>query len=364
MANHNDDRASTTPSGPVAYSPLTRRPARTDGLSEQRSSTFRLLIRAIERGDANAAQELSKFALETECTFIRRLMTQWRTDLLQLLAEGGKPSAELEQILVNLRGLLRLPGSDQPYDEDLAWTEFGELFASLAQELDAGRRETALELAQQAAAQWRVVHDREIDLTYGLMSAFVQEHGEEAVPFMFERIGQEHLHEFYELADPEERGWESEGRDAVLLDTIEAMRTHLSSTWRDGEPFELVEHDDRWVFTFDPCGSGGRAIRGDWVEQTPSRIEAPYNFATIKGAYPWTDGKQGICVYCSHCILIYEQGPMERGGAPNHLVEPPNKTHNERDQDPRNKRTNTIYKTTDAVPDEVYQRAGRARRPA
>jgi hypothetical protein len=115
----------------VAYSPLTRRLARTGGHNEQRTSTFRLLQRTIERGDVNAARELSKFALDQECTFIRRLMTQWRTDLLQLLREGGKSSAELEQTVVNLRILLRQSGSDEPYDEDRAWAEFGDLFARL-----------------------------------------------------------------------------------------------------------------------------------------------------------------------------------------------------------------------------------------
>ena len=202
-----------------------------------------------------------------------------------------------------------MPGTEAPYHEDSVWNEFRTVFDDLNQALDAARHGDALGLAEWAATQWRVVHDREIDLTYGLMSAYVEDHGEASVPAMFKSIGRRHMVEFFELADPEERDWEGAGRSAVLLDTIEAMRIHLSSTWRDGAPFELVEHDDRWVFSFDPCGSGGRAVRGDWIEGTPSRIEPPYNFATIKGAYPWTDGKQGVCVYCSHCILMYEQGP-------------------------------------------------------
>ena len=108
---------------------------------------------------------------------------------------------------------------------------------------------------------------------------------------MFELVAMEHFEEFFELGDPKRHAWTEGGSDGVLLDTLEAMRAHLSTVRRDGAPIRMVEHEDRYELEFDPCGSGGRALRGDIVEGTPSRIQEPYNFGVIKGAYDWTDGK-------------------------------------------------------------------------
>ena len=132
------------------------------------------------------------------------------------------------------------------------------------------------------------------------------------------------------------------------------MRVHLSTVRRDGAPIELIEHEDRWEMTFDPCGSGGRALRGDAVEGTPSRLEPPYEFAYIEGAYDWTDGKAGMCVYCNHCQLLYEQWPMDRAGIPFLVVDPPTYPEGVGHDDPQRCRY-TIYKSAEAVPDEVYR---------
>ena len=162
-----------------------------------------------------------------------------------------------------------------------------------------------------------------IDSSYGWMSIWVEHFGEESVPQMFELVAMEHFEEFFELGDPKRHAWTEGGSDGVLLDTLEAMRAHLSTVRRDGAPIRMVEHEDRYELEFDPCGSGGRALRGDIVEGTPSRIQEPYNFGVIKGAYDWTDGKSGMCVYCSHCQQLYEQWTIDRSGIPFLVVDPP-----------------------------------------
>ena len=58
---------------------------------------------------------------------------------------------------------------------------------------------------------------------------------------------------------------------------FEAMRGHLVGPERTGD-FELIETEDRYILRFDPCGSGGRTIRGDWIEDTPARMEPPYDW--------------------------------------------------------------------------------------
>ena len=213
-------------------------------------------------------------------------------------------------------------------------------------------------LVRQACEAWRIVHDRVVDTSYAWMSEYAARLGEEAVPAMFRAIGEKHFKEFFNLGDPARHAWTEGGVDAVLLDTLEAMRVHLSTWNRNGAPLSVTEHPDRWEFEFDPCGSGGRALRGDIVEGTPSRTQPPYRFGVIEGAYDWTDGKAGMCIYCNHCQQIYEQWTIDAAGIPFLVIDPPTIADGVGHDSPKRCRY-TIYKRPEAVPDEVYVRCGR-----
>jgi hypothetical protein len=190
------------------------------------------------------------------------------------------------------------------------------------------------------------------------MSEYAARFGEESVPEMFNAIGQEHFNEFFALGDPARHAWVEKGANAVLLDTLEAMRVHLSTRNRNGGPIEMTEFVDRWEFEFDPCGSGGRALRGDIVEGTASRTGAPYRFGVIEGAYDWTDDKAGMCIYCNHCQQIYEQWTIDAAGIPFLVIDPPTVDDGIGHDRPKRCRY-TIYKQPEMVPEEVYLRCGR-----
>lgn len=340
----------------VAPSELTRRDARVGSPDDQRRSTWDKLGEAIGRKDAAAAQELAAFALEGECRFIFDLLVGWSLRLCALLSERGM---ELGETASRMEELLAFPDGVN-YDPDIGWSR---LAAAVEKVTDAVAEEAWGEAANAVAPAceaWRTLHDRVVDTSYGWMSVWMDRYGEESIPEMFELIGSEHFQEFFELGDPERHPWEEGGADAVLLDTLEAMRAHLSTTRRDGAPLSMVEHPDRWEFEFDPCGSGGRALRGDIVEGTPSRTEEPYRFGVIEGAYDWTDGKQGMCVYCNHCQQLYEQWTIDRSGIPFLVVDPPTVSDGVGHDSPKRCRY-TIYKRADAVPDEVFDRCGRSR---
>ncbi len=70
--------------------------------------------------------------------------------------------------------------------------------------------------------------------------------------------------------------------DRNLYLVLEAMRAHMCGPERDGS-LGYEEYDDRYVVSFDPCGSGGRSMRGDEVEGTGSRVLAPYEFGVTTG---------------------------------------------------------------------------------
>jgi hypothetical protein len=172
------------------------------------------------------------------------------------------------------------------------------------------------------------------------MEALIERRGVATVPAMFESIAREHFEQFLALGGADPERWQRGGARRVLADTIEVMQGHLSTRDRRGDPLDVREHADRWVLRFDPCGSGGRAMREG---RTARRL--------IAEARPWTDGKAGVCLYCNHCQQVYEQWPIDAAGFPYLVVEPP--------LTPAEPCSYTIYKRAEDVPAAVFERCGR-----
>ncbi len=102
--------------------------------------------------------------------------------------------------------------------------------------------------------------------------------------------------------------------DSLRL-TVEGMRGHFSGPDRRGE-ISVVEETDRYVLSFDACGTGGRMRRGDVAAGTGSRLAPPYNFLNVAGAYNWTWNRKGVCAYCAHCAVVNQILPIEKLGRP------------------------------------------------
>ena len=96
--------------------------------------------------------------------------------------------------------------------------------------------------------------------------------------------------------------------------TAEIMRSHYGGPEQDGA-LTVVDEGEYIAIVMDPCGSGGRMRRGDPVEGTPSRLDAPYNFGATKEAHPESWGQAGVPYYCLHCANN-ELLPMRWGGHP------------------------------------------------
>jgi len=163
----------------------------------------------------------------------------------------------------------------------------------------------------------------------------------------------------YEKFDIDKHPWD-EGLETLMYVACEAMRGHLVGPERTGD-FELEELDDRFVLRFDPCGSGGRTMRGDWIEGTPARMEAPYNWRVAEEERDWNHYTKGVCLYCAHCIILMEHMPMDRFGYPVRVIDPPVYPDTDRDPNIRQKCQWTMYKDPTAAPEEVYTRSGRTK---
>jgi hypothetical protein len=124
---------------------------------------------------------------------------------------------------------------------------------------------------------------------------------------------------------------------------------------------ELIELEDRYILRFDPCGSGQRTIRGDWIEGTPARMEPPYNWTVTEEPATWTHGEKGVCLYCVHCIVLMEEMPMDRFGYPVRVVDPPLYPDTNKDPMVRQKCQWQMFKDPTTVPEEYYTRVGRTK---
>ena len=112
------------------------------------------------------------------------------------------------------------------------------------------------------------------------------------------------------------------------------MRAHLVGPDRHGD-IDLEEFDDRLELRFDPCGSGGRQLRGDEIEGTGSRVLAPYEFGVTQEPHPWAWNEIGVCYYCAHCNLALSTLPAERWGHPVRTVGPATVAGRGRSADPQ-----------------------------
>jgi hypothetical protein len=162
----------------------------------------------------------------------------------------------------------------------------------------------------------------------------------------------------YEKFDIDKYPWD-DGLEVLMLVACEAMRGHLVGPERTGD-FELIETDDRYILRFDPCGSGGRMVRGDVIEGTPPRTEEPYNWSVSQEPHTWNHGKIGVCHYCTHCVRLMEEIPMDRFGYPVRVIDPPAAGETEENGKPA-KCQWQMFKDPTAVPEEYYERVGRTK---
>jgi hypothetical protein len=121
----------------------------------------------------------------------------------------------------------------------------------------------------------------------------------------------------------------------------------------------LQEEEDRWVFRFDPCGSGGRTLSADANADGTARVGAPFGFGITTQEHDWAWRTKGVCLYCAHCCQLQERASIARLGYPVRVVEPPVWGTTE----PHSYCTWSVYKDPELVPGEAYRRVG-ATKPA
>ena len=188
-----------------------------------------------------------------------------------------------------------------------------------------------------------LIHDIHADWSWALLSVCAREWGEEVLDEVL-RVTEEPwvTRRYAAIAD-------MSAEESLQL-TIEGMRGHFTGPGRAGHIF-VTEEADRYVMSFDACGSGGRMRRGDVLVGSGSRLDAPYCFLNAVEAHDWTWNRKNVCAYCGHCAMVNQILPIENLGHPMRMVEYP-----EDAQDPCRW---IIYKDPATYPHEAFARVGK-----
>jgi hypothetical protein len=301
------------------------------------TSTYELVVAAVREGDASTATEYLDYAVE-EGARILALFTTW---IDALLSFGRAEVPNLEPALAELE---RAIGTAPPIigDPEAVGRAEAERAAAAVQAQDVPKLEEALAALKESQM---TIHDAQADWCWGLLTVFRDALGEERTEEVL-RVTQAPW-----LAERYARFAEMSPQESLEL-TIEGMRGHFTGPSRSGS-IGVEDKGDRWVLSFDACGSGGRMRRGDPERGQLPRTEPPYRFGVTREAHAWSWGRRGVCLYCAHCAVVNEILPIEETGAPMRVVDYP--------EDPGEPCRWTIYKSPEAVPDEAYSRVGMER---
>jgi hypothetical protein len=318
----------------------------------QTESTYALARRAIAAGEAAEGVRRIRQLLD-EAAEGRELFPLFIERGRRFLLDRGVPAAVVsgeEHRILSLLGATAEDALDMPRQ----WAVVQDLAARAEEAVRAGDGRAASDLVEELRCAWMVVHDRFCDIACALFSLAAGQLGESVVGAMWDdAIGD--LYPSRDAYDTARRPW-AESVAWLLADAAASLRGHLSGPGRTGE-VSLREEEDRWVFRFDPCGSGGRTLRADANADGAVRVGEPFGFRVTTGRHDWAWQAEGVCLYCVHCCQLQERVPISRLGYPVRVVEPPVWGTTE----PRGYCTWSIYKDPALVPAEAYRRVGAIR---
>ena len=207
----------------------------------------------------------------------------------------------------------------ESFDIHAGWAAYRAAIADVEAACGAGDAAAAREHLERARTLWLETHDRGCDLVYGMLDLVVRHLGERRIGPLWDEL-MAPMYETYDVYDSATHPWPRSMHRLILIAAL-SLRGHLSGPGRMGAIEITWRSTDRWVLSFDPCGSGGRTYRDD--DPKGPRMEPPYGFAVTTEAHDWAWAKKGVCVYCVHCCQLNQRMPIRRFGYPTRVIDPP-----------------------------------------
>jgi hypothetical protein len=194
----------------------------------------------------------------------------------------------------------------------------------LKEAIESGHKKEALDLAEYLLCEGADLHDLFTDWIYADLDWIVKNCGEEKIPEVLRYVKQIQDKKVARLAKNKKPETTEKSEDSSLKKVqlmAEVQRAHRSGPGERGD-IKIWEEPDRYVLSFDACGGGGRMARGP-MDNSGSRMEAPYNLGKTTKPYPWSWGKKDVPYYCTHCCVWREQMQIEKKGYPARVTECP-----------------------------------------
>ena len=338
--------------GPLVDDPVVGHPVRAGGWADHAASSYALAAAALDEGRFADAAALARHTVE-EAREAYELYALWTGQIEAALAAEGVDNAEIAVGKAQLQALLD-DGAAEPFDIHRGWAAYTEAIDAAEAACGSGDAPSARAALERARGRWLATHDRGCDQVYGMLDLVVRHLGERRIGPLWDEL-MAPMYETYDVYDTAAHPWQRSMHRLILIAAL-SLRGHLSGPKRDGE-IEITEEADRWVLSFDPCGSGGRTLR-DHGSQGP-RMLPPHAFAVTTEAHDWAWRKRGVCVYCVHCCQLNQRMPIRRFGYPTRVIDPPTWPEARAGGVCRW----SIYKDPSLVPDEAYTSVG-CERPA
>jgi len=334
----------------LGFSEVLGRTVRTGDWQEQKISTYDKIRSAINNHEVRAAAAFVDFFMD-EADVIFGIFRQLIPDANEFLLKHGVEKNEIHDVNARILSILRLPDG-RPFKPRRLWEEFRAMRREMILLCGEQRFSEALTLLEDFKEAWRRIQDRDVDHLYGLINEIVMRFGESSLEEMWDFIIGPLFKMRYAKFDIDHVPWEESLKTNVYL-CFESMRGHLVGPGRTGN-MEFEEDEKRYTFRFDPCGSGARILRGDAIEGSPPRIEAPYGWGVTKEKHDFAWNKEGVCYYCSNCCIVQQLKPIDAFGYPVRVVEPPTYP-----SESAKKCTFHVYKDPKDVPERYYEDVGR-----
>ena len=341
----------------IAFTELLGRRVRLGPWEDQKVSTYRKIIEALDGARWDEAAQLGSYFVD-EANVCFTLYRQWIGDLNGYLRDKGVDEAAIKARNDQAVAVATLPDGS-PWHPRMHWDRFLAQVQDFTAATYREQPEEAKRRLDMMKETWRQCHDRDVDHTYALMSLIKEQLGEPAIRDMYDRVLLPLFVWRYEKFDVDKHPWD-ESLEILMLVACEAMRGHLVGPERTGD-MELIELDDRFVLRFDPCGSGGRTLRGDPIEGTGPRMQPPYDWTVTEEKHSWNHYTPGVCLYCTHCIILMEEMPMDRFGYPVRVIDPPLYDADRTAVGEAPKCQWQMFKDPTQVPAEYYERVGRTK---
>jgi hypothetical protein len=163
----------------MGFSEIIGRRVRLGDWQDQKISTYRKIHEALDEGRFEDASELAAYFVD-EGKVCWVLYRQWILDLEGFLTDEGMTADELAAVTEQIVNAIVLPDG-RPFDSDAHWVRFNELVGEVTTACAKGDAAGAKPAMDEAKEIWRQTHDRDVDHTYGLMSAVCERFGTDRV---------------------------------------------------------------------------------------------------------------------------------------------------------------------------------------